>query len=151
MSQKCWYSPKERFAAVEKVKDYIEKEDCSVKEACEAIGVAPSSYRRWRDVLAENNEYVQRGEIPEKSKKPARMARQVSGQIREMVVQVANQDECQTANQVTRKLKQEGTQIGTAKVIEILEAAGMYGEITKTNSKGESIRKRGLLKMDEGT
>ncbi len=118
-------------------------------EACEKVGISPDSYRRWRDKLADNPEWVKQEEIHDESRRPKRMARQVSASTTLRVIELANHPQHQSANSITHQLKDEGIAIGTAKVIEILEGEGLYGEIEVKNAKGEYKRKRGLKKLCE--
>jgi len=118
-------------------------------EACEKLGISPDSYRRWRDKLAANPERVKQEEIHDDSRRPKRLARQVSVSTRQRVIEVANQPQYKSANRITQQLKVEDIAIGTAKVIEILEEEGLYGEIQIKDASGEYKRKRGLLRQCE--
>lgn len=131
MSQKASYKPPQRFQLVKAVKIYLEENGGSVKQACRAVGVSPTNYRRWRDALYANPDFVQQKAIEIESRSPKRFARQVGACTKQRIIDMANQPEHTSANSITKQLKNEGITIGTAKVIEILEEEGLVWEIQK--------------------
>ncbi|MGM0692320.1 MAG: transposase [Pseudomonadota bacterium] len=148
MSQKIHHTPSSRFQSVKAVAELIEDGN-SVKSACAKINVSPSNYRRWRDALIANPEFEQRKVIEMGSRRPKRFARQVSASTRQRIIDMANQHQHTSANSITQQLKDDGIDIGTAKVIEILKEEGLFGEIEVQNASGGYRRKRGLLKLCE--
>ncbi len=148
MSQKIHHAPASRFKSVKAVAELIE-DGYSVKRACARLNIAPSNYRRWRDALDANPDFAQRKVIEDESRCPKRFARQMNTGTKQRIIDMANQPEHTSANSITQQLKGEGIAIGTAKVIEILEMEGLFGEIQKKDASGEFRRKRGLLKQCE--
>lgn len=78
-----------------------------------------------------------------------RLARQITDATKQQVIAEASKPHHTSANSITKQLKRDGVSIGTAKVIEILEEAGLYGIIYKKKASGEYTGKRGLLKQCE--
>ena len=148
MSQKR-PSPQQRYQKVLEVLEKIKATGCTLEEACDGAGVSRTTYSRWRDKLQANENYLEKGEIPEKSRRPKRLARATSPTTRHYVVYEAGKPHHTSANGIARHLKENGILISTAKVIEILEEEGLYGEIHSANARGELVRKRGLLKLCE--
>lgn len=148
MSQKT-HTPKQRYQIVKDVLEKTLHDGCSLDEACTAVGVARTTFSRWRNKLRVNENYLDNEEIPEKSRRPKRLARLISESTKQYVVDEASKPHQTSANRIARHLKENGLPISTAKVIEILEGEGLYGEIHILNARRESVRKRGLLKLCE--
>lgn len=143
-------TPKERYQLVTKVEKYQEyNPDMSLNNLCESYGVSPSNYRRWKGILDDHPEYRQQGIIPVQSTCPEHFARQTSEAIKQRVVEESDKPHHTSASSITKQLNDEGIAIGKGKVIEILEEAGRYGTIHRTNAKGEHRQQRGLLRLCE--
>lgn len=121
----------------------------TLKEACEKLEISLTSYRRWRNQIIANPDFVKQEAIEMASRRPKRFARQVSASTRQRVIEVAHQPHHQSANSIAEQLRAEGIRIGNAKVNEILVEEGLFGEIYIQQPSGAYKRKRGLLKLCE--
>lgn len=147
MSQKVYRSGKQKVSAVNEISLSI-SQGIAVREACKKAEIPMSSYYRWRQEIRDNPEYLDNGEIPQRSRRPKRLARQVTQITKEKVIELADMVSYTSAANIQRQLGKEGISIGTGTVIKILEEAGLYGEIHVFRN-GEKVRKHGLLKLDE--
>ncbi|RUR25704.1 hypothetical protein ELY33_17710 [Vreelandella andesensis] len=140
----------ERYQLVAKVDRYLSYyPHTSLNALCVSCGFSTSNYRRWKAALDEHPEYHEQGIIPTESTRPKHLARQTSEATRQCVIEEASKPHHTSAHSITDQLKSEGIAIGNGTVIEILEAAGLYGTIKRTNAKGECIKKKGLFRLCE--
>ena len=143
-------SAEERYALVAKIdrhRRYFPTQ--KLDSICHDLNVPPSNYRRWKAILDAHPEYHALKMIPERSKRPHRLARQVSKTTQQQVIAEAHQPHHTSANSIKKQLNEDGVVIGTAKVIKILEEAGLYGTIYRQNAQGDYIKKRCLLRCCE--
>lgn len=139
-----------RYQLVAKVDQYREVyPDPPLDDTCHSCGVSPSNYRRWKAILDDHPEYHEQGIIPAQSQRPNHLARQTSDTTKQRVVEEASKTHHTSASSITAQLKSDGIPIGKGKVIEILEEAGLYGTIYKTNATGEYKQRRGLFRLCE--
>ncbi|UQI40517.1 transposase [Vreelandella venusta] len=148
MSQKR-YTPRQRFQKVDEVFEKIKETGCSLELACAEAGISRTTFSRWRNKLQAHNAYLEDGMIPDESRRPKHLARQLSSSTRQRIVDEASNSQHTSANKIAKLLKGQGLSISTSKVIEVLEEEGLYGEIQVTNKRGEKVRKRGLIVMCE--
>lgn len=148
MSQKR-YTPQQRFQKVEEVFEKIKETGCSLELACAEAGISRTTYSRWRNKLLAHNAYLEYEVIPEESRRPKHLARQLNSSTRQRIVEEASNPQHTSANKIAKHLKSQGLPVSTSKIIEVLEEEGLYGEIQVSNKRGEKVRKRGLTSMYE--
>lgn len=139
-------SPEERFQRVQKVYSAVNHSDKrkrkTVTQACKDVGLARSTYNRWKKSLDENSDWVNDGVVPAQSRAPKQNGMSLSAGLRQRIEDMARSGLYANPSQIGKVLRNEGISVSDNAVRNNLEAVGLYGYQTVVGSDGKPIRKR---------
>ena len=137
------YSEEVKASLVKGVRDAVRKEGYSVTDACKQVRIHRSQYYAWEKAMS-RVEAGEVGALSPRSRRPKRFGRAITEELREEVIRLAKSGRFRSANAIAKHLTERGRKIHPGTVVNVLENAGLYGEIKSTRADGTSIKKRGF-------
>lgn len=129
------------------VNHYDKSKRKTITQACKDVGLARSTYNRWRDSVQENiNETGVAVVPPPKSRAPKRNGKALATAVRQRMEDMARSDLYANPSQVGKALREDGISVSDNTVRNNLEAAGLYDYQTVTGSDGKPIKKKVILR-----
>ena len=111
------------------------------------MGLARSTYNRWRDSVQENiNETGVAVVPPPKSRAPKNNGKALPTEVRQRMEEMARSGKYANPSQIGKALREEGISVSDNTVRNKLEAAGLYGYRTVMGSDGKPIKKKVILR-----
>lgn len=142
-------SAEERFRLVQAVYSAVNHSDKkkrkTVTQACKDLGLALSTYNRWKKSLDENPEWIKDGVVPTQSRAPKKNGMALPAGVRQRIEDMARSGKYANPSQIGKALRAEGISVSDNTVRNNLEAAGIYGYRTVVRSDGTSIKKKVIL------
>lgn len=143
-------SAEERFRLAQTVYSAVNHSDKrkrkTVTQACEDLGLARSTYNRWKKSLDDNPEWIKDGLVPTQSRAPKQNGMALSADMRQRIEDMARSGLYANPSQIGKALREEGISVSDNAVRNNLEAAGLYGHRTVVGSDGKPIKKKVLLR-----
>lgn len=143
-------SAEERFQRAQKVHSAVNHSDRrkrkTVTQACEDVGLARSTYNRWKKSLDGNPEWGKDGVVPSKSRAPKQNGMSLSAGMRQRIEDMARSRLYANPSQIGKALREAGISVSDNTVRNNLEAAGLYDYQTVTGSDGKPIKKKVILR-----
>ena len=118
----------------------------TVTQACKDVGLARSTYNRWKKSLDENPDWVNDGVVPTQSRAPKRNGKTLPTEVRQRIEDMARSGLYANPSQIGKALREEGITVSDNAVRNNLEAADLYGYRTIVGSDGKPIKKKVLLR-----
>lgn len=129
------------------VSHYDKSKRKTITQACKDVGLARSTYNRWRDSVHENiNETGVAVVPPPKSRAPKRNGMALPADMRQRIADLARSGLYANPSQIGKALRAEGVSISDNTVRNNLEAAELYGYRTVVGSDGKPIKKKVILR-----
>ncbi|MEZ2742441.1 hypothetical protein ACBP93_07375 [Paenalcaligenes hominis] len=143
-------TPEERFQLVQAVYSAVNHSDKrkrkTVTQACKDVGLARSTYNRWKKSLDENPERIRNGVVPTESRAPKRNGKALPTAVRQRMEDMARSGLYANPSQIGKALREEGISVSDNTLRNNLEAVGLYGYRTVVGSDGKPIKKKVLLR-----
>lgn len=143
-------SAEERFQLVQAVHSAVNHHDKAkrktVTQACKDVGLARSTYNRWKKSLDENSEWIKDGVVPTRSRAPKRNGKAVLTGVKQRIEDMARSGLYANPSQIGKALREEGVSVSDNAVRNNLERAGLYGYRTVMGSDGRPIKKKVILR-----
>ena len=143
-------SPEERFQRVQKVYSAVNHSDKrkrkTVTQACKDVGLARSTYQRWKKLLEGNPELIKDGVVPTQSRAPKKNGMALPVDVRQRIEVVARSGTYANPSQIGKALREEGISVSDNAVRNNMERAGLYGLRTVVGSDGKPIKKKVILR-----
>ena len=142
-------SAEERFRLAQAVYSDVNHHDKrkrkTVTQACKDMGLARSTYSRWKKSLDENQELVEKGVVQHKSRAPKQNGMSLPASARHRIEDMARSGRYANPAQIGKALRADGISVSDNAVRNNLESAGLYGHRTVIGSDGKLIKKKMLL------
>lgn len=142
-------SAEERFRLVQAVYSAVNHSDKkkrkTVTQACKDVGLARSTYNRWKKTLDENPDWVKTGVLPSQSRTPKKNGMGLPAGVRQRIEDMARSGLYANPSQIGKALRAEDVSVSDKAVRDNLERAGLYGYRTVVGSHGKPIKKKMLL------
>lgn len=139
-----------RFQLVQAVYSAVNHSDKrkrkTVTQACKDLGLARSTYNRWKKSLDENPEWIKDGVVPTQSRSPKRNGMSLPASVRHRMEDMARSGLYANPSQIGKALRAEGISVSDNAVRDNLERAGLYGYLTVIGSDGKPIKKKVILR-----
>lgn len=143
-------SDEERFQLVQAVYSAVNHSDKrkrkTVIQACKDVGLARSTYNRWKKSLDENPEWIEKGVVQPQSRAPKQNGMALPTSVRQRMEDMARSGLYANPSQIGKALREAGISVSDNTVRNKLEAAGLYGHRTVVGSDGKPIKKKVLLR-----
>lgn len=143
-------SAAERFRLVQAVYSAVNHHDKrmrkTVTQACKDVGLARSTYNRWKKSLDENPECIKDGVVPTESRAPKRNGKAFPTAVRQRMEDMARSGLYANPSQIGKALRKESISVSDNTVRNNLEKAGLYGLETIAGSNGKPIKKKVILR-----
>lgn len=143
-------SAEKRFQLVQAVYSAVNHSDKrkrkTVTEACMDVGLARSTYNRWKKLLDENPEWIKKGVLPAQSRSPMKNGMALPAHVRQRIEDMARSGKYANPSQIGKALRAEGVSVSDSAVRNNLERAGLYGYRTIVGSDGKPIKKKVILR-----
>lgn len=157
MSHMCYYflmseqlTPEERFQLVQGVYSAVnhsnKRKRKTVTQACKDVGLARSTYNRWKKSLDENPEWIQKGVLPAQSRAPMQNGMALPAGVKQRIEDMARSGQYTNPSQIGKALRAEGVNVSDNAVRDNLERAGLYGYRTVVRSDGKPIKKKVIVR-----
>lgn len=148
-------SAEERFQLVQAVYSAVNHSDKTkrktVTQACKDVGLARSTYNRWKKSLEGNPQWIQDGVVPPKSRAPKQNGMTLPTGLRQRIEDMARSGLYANPAQIGRALRAEGVSVSDNAVRDNLERAGLYGLQAIMGNDGKPIKKKMFLEKNLGT
>ncbi|MBV4397677.1 hypothetical protein KU392_10495 [Advenella alkanexedens] len=129
------------------VNHYDKSKRKTITQACKDVGLARSTYNRWRDSVQENiNETGVAVVPPPKSRAPKRNGMSLPAELQKRIADMARSGLYANPSQIGKALREEGVSVSDNTVRNKLESAGLYGYRTVVGSDGTPIKKKVILR-----
>lgn len=129
------------------VNHYDKSKRKTITQACKDVGLARSTYNRWRDSMQENINKTGVAVVPPpKSRAPKRNSMALPAGVRRRIEDMARSGLYANPSQIGKALREEGISVSDNTVRNNLEAAGLYGYRTVVGSAGKPIKKKVMLR-----
>ncbi|MEZ2742436.1 hypothetical protein ACBP93_07345 [Paenalcaligenes hominis] len=139
-------SAEERFQRVQAVHSAVNHFDKrkrkTITEACKDVGLARSTYSRWKKSLEGNPQWIKDGVVPPKSRAPKQNGMALPTGVRQRIEAMACSGLYANPSQIGKALREAGISVSDNAVRNKLETAGLYVYQTVVGSDGKPIRKR---------
>ncbi|WKU18166.1 hypothetical protein [Advenella alkanexedens] len=143
-------SAEERFRLLQAVYSAVNHSDKrkrkTVTEACMDVGLARSTYNRWKKLLDENPEWIKKGVLPARSRAPKKNGKTLPVGVRQRIEDMARSGQYANPSQIGKALRAEGVNVSDNAVRNNLERAGLYGYGTVVGSDGRPVKKKVILR-----
>ena len=143
-------SAEERFRLVQAVYSAANHSDKrkrkTVTQACKNLGLARSTYNRWKKLLDENPKWIKKGVLPAQSRAPKKNGKALPMGVRQRIEDMAQSGQYANPSQIGKALRAEGVSVSDNAVRDNLERAGLYGYRTVVGSDGKTIKKKVILR-----
>lgn len=143
-------SAEERFQLVQTIYSAANHSDKKkrkiVTQACKDLGLARSTYNRWKMSLDENPEWIKKGVLPARSRAPKKNGKALPVGVRRRIEDMARSGQYANPSQIGKTLRAEGVSVSDNAVRTNLERAGLYGYRTVVGSDGKTIKKKVILR-----
>src|SRR5690606_2140560 len=143
-------SADERFQLVQTIysaaNHFDKKKRRTVTQACMDVGLARSTYNRWKKLLDENPEWIKKGVLPARSRAPKKNGKALPVGVRQRIEDMARSGQYANPSQIGKALRAEGVSVSDNAVRNNLERAGLYGYRTVVGSDGKTIKKKVILR-----
>lgn len=143
-------SAEERFRLVQAVYSAVNHSDKrkrkTVTQACRDVGLARSTYNRWKNSLDENLEWIKSGVVPTESRAPKKNGMALPTGVRQRIEDMARSGLYANPSQIGKALRAEGVSVSDNAVRNNLERAGLYGYRTAMRSDGKPTKKKVILR-----
>ena len=143
-------SAEEQFRLVQAVYSAVNHSDKkkrkTVTQACKDVGLARSTYNRWKRSLDENPECVRMGVVPTQSRAPKQNGMALPAGVRQRIEDMARSGLYANPSQIGKALRNESISVSANTVRNNLERAGLYGYLTVIGSDGKPIKKKVILR-----
>ncbi|MEZ2623735.1 hypothetical protein ACBP82_05045 [Paenalcaligenes hominis] len=142
-------SPKERFQLVQAVYSAVNHSDKkkrkTLTQACKDVGLARSTYNRWKKTLDENPDWVNDGVVPAGSRAPKQNGMALPTDVRQRLEDMARSGLYASPGQIGEALRAEGVSVSDNAVRDNLERVGLYG-FPPDNEKGRKPKRKRILR-----
>lgn len=128
------------------VNHYDKSKRKTITQACKDVGLARSTYNRWKKSLGENQEWVEKGVVQPQSRAPKQNGMALSAGVRERMADMARSGLYANPSQIGKALREQGISVSDPAVRNNLERAGLYGYRTVMGSDGKPIKKKVILR-----
>jgi len=143
-------SAEERFRQVQAVYSAVNHSDKkrrkTVTQACKDVGLARSTYNRWKKLLDENPEWIKKGVLPVRSRAPKKNGKALPVGVRQRIEDMTRSGQYANPSQIGKALRAEGVSVSDNAVRNNLERVGLYGYRTVVGSDGKKIKKKVILR-----
>ena len=143
-------SAEERFRLAQTVYSAVNHSDKrkrkTVTQACEDLGLARSTYNRWKKSLDDNPEWIKDGVVPTQGRTPKSNGKALPTGVRQRIEDMARSDLYANPSQIGKALRAEGVSVSDNAVRNNLERAGLYVYQTVMGSDGKPIKKKVILR-----
>ena len=142
-------TPEERFQLVQAVYSAVNHSDKkkrkTVTQACKDVGLARSTYNRWKKTLDENPDWVNDGVVPAGSRAPKQNGMALPTGVRQRLEDMARSGLYASPGQIGKALRAGGISVSDNAVRDNLERAGLYG-FPKDNGKDGKPKRKVILR-----
>lgn len=142
-------SAEERFQLVQAVysavNHYDKRKRKTVTQACKDVGLARSTYNRWKKSLDENPDWIDDGVVPIQSRAPKRNGKALPTVVRQRMEEMARSGQYANPSWIGKALRNEGISVSDNTVRNNLERAGLYG-FPKDNGKDGKPKRKVILR-----
>lgn len=139
-----------RFQLVQAVYSAVNHSDKrkrkTITQACMDVGLARSTYNRWKKSLDENQEWVEKGVVQPQSRAPKQNGMALSDDVGQRMEEMARSGMYANPSQIGKALREEGISVSDNTVRNNLERVGLYGYRTVVGSDGKPIKKKVILR-----
>ena len=143
-------SAEERFQLVQAVYSAANHSDKkkrkTVAQACMDVGLARSTYNRWKKSLDENPEWIRKAVLPAQSRAPKENGKVLPVGVRQRIEGLARSGQYANPSKIGKALRAEGVSVSDNAVRNNLERTGLYGYRTVLGSDGKTIKKKVIVR-----
>lgn len=143
-------TPEERYQLVQAIYSAVnhsyKRKRKTVTQACMDVGLARSTYNRWKKSLSENPEWSRDGVVPTESTAPKKNGMALPAGVRQRIEDMARSGLYVNPSRIGKALRAAGISVSDNAVRDNLERAGLYRFPDNDESNGKSIKRKVILR-----